>query len=615
MIHTLSKSDYLIARSCLKKLWYRKQQYPTSSEGSEYMEMLADGGFMVGKMAQLLYPDGIEITGNTEEALKKTKELLQQENVVLFEAAIKIGPPIIRIDVLVKKGNLFKIIEVKSRSFSLSQALLAKSNNKSVFRSSYWQSIIEDITFQKLVLQKAYPATKISCELLMPDTDKTTPIEGLLGMFSLENAEMAGTFKKVKVNFDGDIIALQNGHNLSLINVDDEVNYYSRGVNSMIVKYINALKLNTPEAFASDIGLKCKGCEYWVANDEPRNGFRECWGKGADSNPHILELGQLGNVNNRAAFKNCIEDLIKRGKTALLDVPVEYVSNEDPDKPFQNNRPLYQLSRKDEFMLPGFMEATKDLEYPLHFLDFETSQMAIPYHAGMKAYGKVLFQWSCHTISAPGEEYVHAEWINTTDSYPNLEFAHSLKKHIGDHGTIMTWSAYENTQLKTVKKELEEIGILSPEDAELLEWLTAAAKNHDGDTTRLCDMNQLAIKYYFHPRMGGRTSIKVTLPAVLEATNSEKIKNWLTDENLYQTREDGIPIDPYQLLPEVEIMSIAEKVKDGSGAMRAYQDMLYGIHKNDEATKMLYRDALLKYCKLDTLAMVIIWEHWSKFVK
>ncbi|MDP2387763.1 MAG: hypothetical protein Q8M29_15425 [Bacteroidota bacterium] len=39
--------------------------------------------------------------------------------------------------------------------------------------------------------------------------------------------------------------------------------------------------------------------------------------------------------------------------------------------------------------------------------------------------------------------------------------------------------------------------------------------------------------------------------------------------------------------------------------MRAYQDMLYGLAKEDNVKKDAIKNALLKYCKLDTLAMVI----------
>ncbi len=61
---TLSKSDFQLALSCPKKLVYKKENYPTTNDTNEYMEMLAKGGYIIGEMAKLYYPTGIEIEGN-----------------------------------------------------------------------------------------------------------------------------------------------------------------------------------------------------------------------------------------------------------------------------------------------------------------------------------------------------------------------------------------------------------------------------------------------------------------------------------------------------------------------------------------------------------------------
>ena len=50
---TLSKSDFTLARSCAKKLVYKKANYPTTLEGNEFMEVLAEGGYLIGKYATL----------------------------------------------------------------------------------------------------------------------------------------------------------------------------------------------------------------------------------------------------------------------------------------------------------------------------------------------------------------------------------------------------------------------------------------------------------------------------------------------------------------------------------------------------------------------------------
>ena len=117
--------------------------------------------------------------------------------------------------------------------------------------------------------------------------------------------------------------------------------------------------------------------------------------------------------------------------------------------------------------------------------------------------------------------------------------------------------------------------------------------------------------------MGGRTSIKVTLPAILSATKSETIANWLKEEGLYSKDLNNEIINPYYLLPVPEISIGGEKieVREGGGAMSAYRDMLYGINKYNDEVKALYEMALKKYCKLDTLSMVCIWQHWIENIE
>ena len=55
-------------------------------------------------------------------------------------------------------------------------------------------------------------------------------------------------------------------------------------------------------------------------------------------------------------------------------------------------------------------------------------------------------------------------------------------------------------------------------------------------------------------------------------------------------------------------------IKNGGVAMTAYRDMMFGYGKNNKESKAAIKNALLRYCELDTLAMVIIWEHWRRLV-
>ena len=69
-------------------------------------------------------------------------------------------------------------------------------------------------------------------------------------------------------------------------------------------------------------------------------------------------------------------------------------------------------------------------------------------------------------------------------------------------------------------------------------------------------------------------------------------------------------ISPYSTLPPLPIGGKEEVVNEGTGAMRVYQEMMFGLAKTDSVVRQSYRKLLLQYCELDTAAMVFIWMHW-----
>lgn len=599
----LSKSDFKVAQTCPTKLYYKKNKYQSLKDANEYLALLADGGFMIGKLAQLLYPEGKEIVegrGKQNQAIEDTERLLSEnENITLFEPAISVNNQLIRIDILEKKGSHFNLIEVKSKSYD-SQKLA--DSKKPYWLQGEFLSYLEDVAYQKQVLQDKFPEATISAYLLMPDKSKINEHENLINWFILNKKEDNTTVEFTGTEEDAAQLRLSNFMGLEC--VDNEIELIKEKIKTASKVYIDSLL--SAKKITTQLSFTCRDCEYRV--DTEKSGFKECWGKLAESSPHILELGQLGNVNRK---DNIINELILKGKTSLSDVPVASVLRES--SPFYKDRPFFQLVCKEEFILDSFKEAIANIQYPLHFIDFETCQMAIPFHAGMRPFQNVIFQWSCHTLHQDGR-LEHKEWLNTEDIYPNFEFATTLKACLGETGTVMTWSAYENTQLKSILNTLEETEEF---DNDLRNWLADIIDNKERYDNRILDMNKLAGLYYFHPLMGGRTSIKVVLPSVLKSTTSESIKQWLEDENLFDKSENGIT-DPYKLL-ETRIIDDTRNqivtVKNGGDAMAAYRDMMYGISKNQTAAKQAYNAALKQYCKLDTLAMVIIWEHWQDLLK
>ena len=86
-ILSLSKTDYKVARSCRTKLYYRMNKYPSAKDGDEYMELLAEGGYMIGAIATLLFDNAILVDEpDHEKAVALTKEYFKQKNIILLEA-------------------------------------------------------------------------------------------------------------------------------------------------------------------------------------------------------------------------------------------------------------------------------------------------------------------------------------------------------------------------------------------------------------------------------------------------------------------------------------------------------------------------------------------------
>ena len=114
----LSKSDFKVARTCGTKLYYKKLRYPSKQDDDPYLEFLADGGYMIETIAKLLFPEGREIEfDSNESAVELTKQALKSDMVTLFEATLMFGQLLARVDILEKRGNQFRLIEVKAKGF------------------------------------------------------------------------------------------------------------------------------------------------------------------------------------------------------------------------------------------------------------------------------------------------------------------------------------------------------------------------------------------------------------------------------------------------------------------------------------------------------------------
>ncbi len=617
---TLSKSDFQLASTCPKKLVYKKQGYPTTNDTNEYMEMLAKGGYVVGLMATLQYPDGVEITGNTKEAIEKTNEYLKQENCVLFEAAIQSGEKLIRVDILQKIGNKIDLIEVKAKSHDTED----DKNKQEKLLAKY----IEDVAFQYLVMTEALPDYEVNPFLLMPDKSKRTNIDGLIGWFAVLDskddsdkeleelpAQQKPKFKKPEVLFKYEddinrshyIDLLKKDGLLQLRPIKEKVIQILDVIRNRSNNFIQILKEGIKDADFS-ITKKCKACEF-KCDGATKNGFKECWGNLADSDPHIFDLYYGGSVTNEDK-QPYLDELISLSRTSLYDIVPERLKNKKGEIGVRAGRQIIQLKYTEEnkeWISDELHSVLNEYQYPLHFIDFETYTGALPFHEGMRPYELIAFQWSCHTIPYKGATPIHSEWIETEGKFPNFAFAESLMNQIGISGTPFMWATHENTVLRTILNQMEIFGYTN---AALNDWLLGITSDKSLERKgRLVDMNDLTKKYYFHPFMKGRTSIKKVLPAIWN--NNPKLHQVTFFKDYSAIDFEGGIIDPYDTLkPDTTQIDEEDAVAGGTEAMRAFQRIRFDDSLSLDQKKEIKRQ-LLEYCKLDTMAMVIIAHHWG----
>ncbi len=610
----LSKSDFKVAQTCATKLYYKKRGYPSLKDEDEYLALLAEGGFMVEKIATFLYPEAREVSDTADpiQAAEKTMRALQAQNVTLFEATLVSGRKLARVDILQKCGNEFHLIEVKSTSFDGNEnAAAIAAGRLNLFRTKHnrsistaWREYLEDVTFQVLILRDMFPKATIRAFLMMPDKSKTTRIDRLYSQFYIRRLSEPGSrFGRFNVEFTGDVEELRREHFLTLVPVDAEVALLAKEVQGKTDEYEVSLSSGV-QKIVRPPSVHCKRCEYRAAEPGP-DGFRECWGNLADVKPHLLDLYHVSSVGGRAGPVS--DRLIRAGKVSLFEVPRNDLVDMRGRVGERNRRQLTQIDHtlnNTEWISCQLPAILASFQYPLHFIDFETTALAIPYHAGMRPYEPVAFQWSCHSVEAPDAPLQHTEWINVEDAFPNFEFAETLMRHLGRQGTILMWASHENTILRRILEQMEARSYYNPE---LSQWLRWIVRDRGQNTGRLVDMNQLCLKHYFHPLMKGSTSIKVVCDAIWKSNLSLRAQY-----SEYLKEKDGAVLSPYDALSPLEINGKQLVVAEGTSAIRAYQAMLYGAERKDEILKERWKHSLLNYCKLDTLSMVLVWKHWRR---
>ncbi len=575
----LTKSDYVLGLSCPTKLSFKALgRYPIDDEGG-LNEAFIEQGYQVQGLARSRYPEGILInTLNMEAALELTEQYLQMENVTLFEAAFLIDGCYFRVDILQKKESIIRMVEVKSKGEDLSSFYPYRRNG--FLKKKYWE-YFNDLSFQYYNLRKLY-GEKVLPYLMLIDKNAVITVDDLhLAFIPSENKlDVISTTEEL-----GDPIQ-----------VEIDVQEYLDRLLEETGENIERLKevIGSKEVVYSPVTQKCNRCEHRATG-----GFKECistqlgWKDSDFARNSIFDVWYMTKVNK----------LVDQGKYFFEDIEPEDLYNKKGLLGTTGRRQWLQITQTrdnlGEFVNEALFEEMDRWEYPLHFIDFETSTPPIPSIKGLHPFAMIAFQYSVHSYHEDGR-ITHKDWIDTTSKFPNFDFVRNLKNDLGERGTIFCYSDHENTVLTAIREQIETLGASDAE--ELIQWIdTVTWKN--GSPREMVDMFKLVKEYYYHPLMGRSNSIKKVLPAVIHESDflKKKYSKGYNSSNFKDARFLAKSDNPYDLLKE------EEGIAKGDEALVAYLKIRQG---NEDNVKEVER-VLLKYCELDTLAMVMIFEHWN----
>ena len=266
-----------------------------------------------------------------------------------------------------------------------------------------------------------------------------------------------------------------------------------------------------------------------------------------------LNIFDVRRMYNREKIK-----LYKKGIYSFEDL-----LNENIDSMFKQQIEYELFDREDYIEKDKIKEFLNTLTHPLYFLDFETFQMPIPEYDGISPYEQVPFQYSLHYIE--DKELKHKEFLSQVGIDPRRSLAESLVKDIPKDVCTL---AYNMSFEKSVIKKLASI---YPDLSDHLMNI------HDNIKDLMIPFKE---RYYYTKNMHGSYSIKYVLPALFPNEES------LNYHNL-------------------------DLIHNGSEAMNSFRDL---VNKSKEEQEYI-RERLLRYCELDTYAMVKIYEKLIEITK
>ena len=246
-----------------------------------------------------------------------------------------------------------------------------------------------------------------------------------------------------------------------------------------------------------------------------------------------------------------VGELEQMGVTKLVDIP--------PGVHLTDKQKLQlQATREDKSIIdvPPIKDWLSKLTFPLYFLDYETLSSVVPYFDGLRPYHQVPFQYSLHILDSPDAKLRQVEYLHQENSNPAEPLSKALQSHIGTTGSVITW----NMSFEKGCNDL--LGALLPNYTEFYAQLN----------TRIVDlMEPFAENWYVHKDFYGSASIKKVLPV---------------------------------LAPDFSYKTLG--IQEGNAAQRLWMEAVLDGKRGHQKDQIL--SDLLEYCRLDTLAMVRIYQ-------
>lgn len=295
-----------------------------------------------------------------------------------------------------------------------------------------------------------------------------------------------------------------------------------------------------------------------TAQSESINGIEPCYKPSDCPCTHLCHpnLPEFSIYDIPGIRKNKKKELLRMGIIKAKDIPEDFTLN-------LKQLETVQLAKtnKEYIDTESIRKELSKLEYPLHFLDYETCISALPLYGGYHPQQQIVFQYSLHRLNNPEEQAMHFEHISDCESDPSLPLLERLRNDIGEIGTVIVWNkSFEMTQNKEMAK-------LHPQFAGFLECLN----------NRIYDLGDFVNKgFYLHPGFKGSWSIKNVLPVLIPNLSYKKLK-----------------------------------INKGGQASMAWWEMCFGPLDDDQ--KKSTKAELLKYCELDSKAMVELLRIFMKF--